>query len=470
MGAEFKATSVGVSESKEQHALAVLRARLLRAITSIDKKIQQQLDTILHHSAFQRLEASWRGLCYLAEQTEQHDRNGLCRIKVISLSWHELSRDINRAIDFDQSEFFKLIYSNEFDMAGGEPFGLLVGDYEVSHRQRAGEQLNDINVLKEIASTAAAAFAPFITSASPTLLGVDKFSELSSVSDVSTQFQQLDYLNWRRLRQMEESRFLGITLPRILMRRPYMRDGSRQEAFHYQECVASGEQDLLWGNAAFGFAAVLVRTFAECGWFSQIRGLQPGKQANGLVCELPCRVASEIVETGLGMNSVDLQVSDRLEKALSDSGLVPLSTVPYSPHLVFYSNASVQTPMAYDSPAATINSRLSSMLQYVMCVSRFAHYIKVMGRDLLGTYETSSTIESKLQRWLHSYTTASDNASNEVRAKYPLGEANIEVKEKLGQPGHYYSVIRLRPHFQLDQMVSSMRLVTELSPKFKTAV
>lgn len=438
---------------------------LCRAIADIDKLINLQLNTIIHHHTLQQLEASWRALLYLTEQTERFDREQKVKVKLISLSWAELAKDINRAIDFDQSDFFKLIYDNEFDMPGGEPFGVLVGDYHISHKNRPGQLHNDLDILKEVARTAAAAFAPFICSAHPSLFGVDQFSELSQVADIGSQFKQPEYVKWRSLRQMEDARFLGIVLPHVLMRSPYKDDGSRTESFVFRETLSNPGTDYLWGNAAFAFASVLVRAFSESGWFAQIRGLKAGQQNYGLVTDLPVSRYETDTYQGANKPSVDLLVGHRFEAQLSDNGFVPLSAVPYSDYFAFYNNASVQLAKSFDDKLSSVNARLSAMLQYILCVARFAHYIKIIGRDKVGGYHSAEHCEQELQRWLHQYTTASTDASSDVRARHPLREARIQVKEKRGEPGRYYSIIQLQPHFQLDQMITTVKLVAELSPK-----
>lgn len=442
-----------------------LLALLLDLITRLDHQFNQQLNVILHHPQFRRLESGWRGLVYLVEQTATHDRDERVRVKVLALSWAELARDAQRAIEFDQTDLFRLIYSTEFDQPGGEPYGLLIGDYQIDHRRISGA-ISDIEVLKSVAQTAAAAFAPFITGAAPALLGIEHFAELAAVRDVAAQFDQPEYAGWRSLRALEDSRFIGITLPQIRLRQPWRNDGRRAEAIPFTECGQGNDDGSLWGNAAWALAAVAVRAYAASGWFAQIRGLRPGHYGRGLVVDLP---AQPLISSGSwGPAAVDLQIGDRLEKLLADAGLVPLSTVPYSDHLVFFSNASVHQPPRYDSPGARVNARLSAMLQYTLCVSRFAHYVKVIARDLVGSFATAADCERELQRWLHGYTTASDSASDEVRARYPLHEASVSVREVQGRPGRYLSVIHLRPHFQLDQMVSTIRLVTELSPRHPT--
>lgn len=454
-------SSCNINKIEKNSVLSLLR----KAITAIDKQLAKQVNSIIHHTEFQALEAAWRGVSYLVEQKESNDKNQKIKIKVLDCSWKTLSKDINKAIEFDQSEFFKLVYNNEYDMSGGEPFGVLVGNYQISHRNKKGISTNDIDILKDITRTAAAAFAPFITSAHPSFFGADNFSDLASHLDFSHTFNQIEYTKWNSLRAMDDARFLGLTLPYTLMRAPYKNDGSRNEAFQFTEKIKNPQKDHLWGNASFAFAGVLIRAFSESAWFGQIRGMQPGKRNKGLVCDLPvCQYETDLYR-GRSKPSVNLLISDRAEKTLSDNGFIPLSAVPGSEHLVFYSNASTQKPYEYDSLAATINAKLSSMLQYTLCVSRFAHYIKVLGREKIGTFNNAELCERELQKWLHQYTTASDSASDEVRSKYPLQSAQVQVKEMRGKPGHYYSTIQLQPHFQLDQMVSSIKLVTELTPK-----
>ncbi|KMV31746.1 type VI secretion protein [Photobacterium swingsii] len=441
-----------------------LTAMLLAAITAIDEKISQQLDAILHNDSLKKLEASWRGLAYLVEQENEYDTEQKCRVKLLHLTWSELTRDSAKAIDFDQSDFFRVIYNNEFNMPGGEPFGLLIGDYKITHRLQGNQHANDVDTLRKISQTAAASFAPFITSADPSFFGVDKFSELASVAHIETQFSQPEYIEWQSVRAMEDAKFLGITLPDILLRSPYTPDGSRREQFSYRESLSHSESDYLWGNAAYAFAAVTVRAFCESGWFSHIRGVQAGKYRQGLVVKVPQSHFCVTRRLKKNKMSVNLQVGDRLEKQLSDSGFIPVSSVYETGFLSFYSNSSVNESKQFSSESDAVNARLASMLQYILCVSRFAHYIKVIGRDKIGSFETADQIERYFQKWLMQYTTSSDSLSEEMRSKYPLHEARIRVKEKLGNRGCFYSVIHLRPHFQLDQMVSNIRLITELSP------
>lgn len=264
---------------------------------------------------------------------------------------------------------------------------------------------------------------------------------------------------------MDDARFIGLTLPQILMRPPYKIDGLRSEGFKFKEHIDDPQRHHLWGSAAYAFAGVLIRAFSDSGWFGQIRGMQPGQKRKGLVCDLPvCQYETDLYRHS-AKPSVNLLVSDSAEKSLSDQGFIPLSPIPGCEHLVFYSNASVQKPQSYERLEDNINAKLSAMLQYILCVSRFAHYIKVLGRDKIGSSSSAEQCQAELQKWLHQYTTASESATDEVRSKYPLRSAQVQVKEMRGKPGHFYSIIQLQPHFQLDQMVSSIKLVTELTPR-----
>ncbi|WP_217533388.1 type VI secretion system contractile sheath large subunit [Vibrio metschnikovii] len=437
---------------------------LLSTIELIDSQLSTQLDYILHDTVFQNMESAWRGLNYLVEQKDQNTEE-LVKIKVLACTWDELAKDAIRAIEFDQSSLFKLVYQNEYSMPGGEPFGLLVGDYYLGQSKGKNAIDKDIRTLGKVAQSAAAAFSPFIMSVKPGVLGTDNFSDIASIGNIAAQFEQNEYLGWRKLRESEDVRFIGLTMPNVLYRQPYCSDGSRSDKFIYNERVRDSNQDLLWGNASFCFAAVIMRAFQENGWFTHIRGHKTGDYSQGII-QSPSSCHISLPGKGHRYKApLNLKVTERREQELSDSGFIPLSPVAETPFISFTSNISLHKPQTFVEEGANMNARLSSMLQYTLCVSRIAHYIKVMGRDRVGSYQDAESIERDFQAWLHRYTTASDEASDELRAKYPLNEARIKVTEKLGSPGNYYSIIHLRPHFQLDQMVSSIKLITELSPE-----
>jgi type VI secretion system protein ImpD len=435
-----------------------------QVITDIDAKLCEQINKIIHEDKFKKLESSWRSLFWLLSQSEQMDNEKKVKIKLLNCSWMTLSRDVNKAIDFDQSAFFSLVYQNEFDHPGGEPFGVVIGDYEISNSHSNGSLYNDIATLKEISKVAAAAFSPFVCSSDSSLFGVDAFSELGHAYDLFSQFEQPEYTNWRSFRNMEESRFVGLTLPRVLVRAPYLNNGKRSESFYFTERIHNSDKDMLWGNAAFPFVSTLIRAYCSSGWFGHIRGLDPGEMSKGMVTG----IAKDFFKNDSYQKEVkppvDLIVTAKLEKELSELGFIPISSVTNTEHLVFYSNASTQLAKNYGANMANVNARLSSMLQYILCVSRFAHYLKVLARDRIGSYATAQACERDLQAWINNYTTASDSASEHVRSKYPLSNAKVKVSESKSSPGHFFSLLQLQPHFQLDQMVSSIQLVTELSP------
>jgi type VI secretion system protein ImpD len=435
--------------------------RLNLDIAELDIQLTEQLNAILHHPSFQKLEASWRGLHYLTDKAAgQRD----IKLRVLNLSWHELSRDLDRAIEFDQSQFFSKIYSEEFGSPGGEPFGVILGDYEVSHRIRP-DHPNDIDALESLAHVAAAAFAPMIMGAHPSLFGLDDFAALGSPLNLPRTFQQLEYLRWHRIRDTEDTRFIGLVLPRVLMRVPYQDEELRPAGFRFSEQVAGPDnRNYLWGSAVYALGAVLVREFAQSGWLAAIQGVERGVEAGGLVTGLPQHDFGTDAENLVLKYSTDVMITDREEKELGELGFMPLCVCKDTPWSAFYGSASVQKPKMYDEVPATVNARLSAMLQYMFCVSRFAHYLKVIGRDRVGSFATAQECQNYLQRWLLNYTIAADDASMQAKAKAPLREGRVEVREQPGKPGSYYCVMHLRPHFQLDQVVTAVRLVTDLSP------
>ncbi|WKE65739.1 type VI secretion system contractile sheath large subunit [Gallaecimonas kandeliae] len=437
-----------------------VKALLATSLNLLDDLLNEQLNAILHQSDFQALEANWRGLWLLTEQAAQDDGDDQVKVKVLDLDWQELSKDLHKAMEFDQSRLFAKIYSDEFGTPGGEPFGLLLGAYAVSHRNQGG--VTNLDSLKELSRVAAAAFAPLILNADPSLFGVDSFQDLTGVRELESHFNAPELAKWRSLRDMEEARFLGLALPGILMRPPYRERGQGPEGFRFRE-HQEREADHLWGPACFGVGTVAIRAFCQSGWFSQIRGYRAGQVAHGVIDNLP---ALSAVTGGFhpGRSPVNWQVTDRMEKILADEGFLPLLPLANTGMLLMPSVPSVQRPARYQEAGAQISARLSAMLHYTLCVSRFAHYLKVMGRDRVGGYRTPQECESQLQRWLHGYTMASEGATDEMRSRFPLREARVQVKERAGEPGRYYSVIRLQPHFQLDQMVTGVKLVTELTP------
>ncbi len=432
-----------------------------RAIARIDQLINEQLNAIIHHPKLQKLESGWRGLWYLAIQADGIKN---IKIKILDISWAEVTKDIGRALEFDQSQLFQKIYSEEYGTPGGEPYGVLIGDYQISHRPSARHPQDDIATLEGIAQIAAAAFSPFIASASSELFGLDDFSGLGLPLNFDTIFTQEEYIKWRALRDKTDARFIGLTLPRILMRKPYRTTpGSYKGIFFYEKTGAQQSKHYLWGNASYAFAAILIREFSHVGWFGHIRGVPRNQVGGGLLTTLPADMFETDAE-GIAIKPLtDVLVTDRQEREISDLGLIPLCQCYDTPFAAFYSNQSIQKPRRQENKDSEVNAKLSSMLQHVLCASRIAHYIKVMIRDKIGSFITAEECEAYLREWLFKYTTGREDLEWEEQARYPLREAAVQVREHPEKPGQYLCVIHLRPHYQLDQMVSELELVTELA-------
>lgn len=433
-----------------------------RYIAAIDARICEQVNAILHAPAFQRLEAGWRSLKYLADAA---DGAPLARIRVLPVSWNEVVRDLERASDFDQSLLFEKIYTQEFGTLGGEPFGLLVGNYEIQHRPGPGHPTDDVAALKSLSMIAAAAFAPIILGAAPGLFELASFRELGRPFDLRGVFRQLEFQRWQKMREGADMRFVGLALPRVLARLPYRDGAAREDGFRFSESVhAPDGKHYLWGNAAFAFASVVVRAFANYGWFADIRGAPIDELRGGVVADLPIESFTTDAPGIANKPSLECCLSDLQEKDLADLGFIGLRRLPYADHAVFYANQSLQHPARYDRADANANARLSCMLQYMLCVSRFAHYIKMLGRQCVGTLMTAAECEKFLQNWLMRYVEGSEDASAETKARYPLRAANVEVKETPGRAGAYSCQLYLRPHFQLDDIATGFRLTTLLAP------
>lgn len=434
---------------------------LQRSISDIDHLINDQLNVIIHDPQFQTLEASWRGLWYLANEA---DGNRNIKIKVLDINWQEVSRDISRALEFDQSQLFKKIYSEEYGTPGGEPYGVIIGDYEISHKPSATHSYDDIATLEGISQVAAAAFAPFLAAASPQLFGLDDFATLGHPLDLHSIFAQKEYIKWRALRSKPDSQFVGLTMPHILMRLPYRTTPGSYRGIFFHEQVGSREREnYCWGNAAYAFAAVLIREFASVGWFGHIRGVPRNQIGGGLLSNLPCD-SFDIDADYIAYKPVtDVIVTDLKERELSDLGFIPLCQCYDTAFAAFYSNQSLRKPEHTTSNEGMINARLAAMLQHVLCGSRIAHYIKVIIRDKVGSFITAEECEDHLREWLFKYTTGREDLEWEEQARYPLREAAVSVKDHPEKPGDYVCVIHLRPHYQLDHLVSELELVTELA-------
>ncbi len=419
-------------------------------IAEIDRLISVQLNEVLHHEAFQKLEGTWRGIKYLMDNSETSD---MLKIKVLNVSKRDLLRDLQRAPEFDQSALFKKVYEEEFGVFGGAPFAALVGDYEFG---RSGE---DVELLEKVSQVASAAHAPFLTAAGPELLNLSEFGQLSSVRDVSKVFDSTEYARWKSFRASDDSRYVALTMPHILLREPYGKETRPIDEFAYEEAVdGTDHKKYLWGNAAFALGARLSNSFARYGWCAAIRGVEGG----GLVEALPTHnFKTDDGDVALKCPT-EVTITDRREKELADQGLVPLVHCKGTDYAAFFSVQTANKPKKYDKDEANANARLSSQLPYMLAMSRFAHYLKAMMRDKIGSTMSRSQADSFLNQWVSQYVIASDNASPAAKAERPLREARIEVMEVPGKPGALRAVAFLRPHFQLDELTVSLRLVADL--------
>lgn len=440
---------------------------LSRQLARLDRHLERQVNTVLHHPRFQQLEASWRGLWMLTGQVQETidaaDIGGSppeFDVRILNVSKSALARDLDRAAEFDQSQLFKKVYEDGFGIAGGEPYGALLGDYEFTNHPE------DIDTLRRISQVAAAAFAPFIASASPELLGIESFGSLEQPIRLAATYSQVEYIQWNSFRDSEDARFVGLALPRILMRVPYDDDGTRSDGFRFREEVEGVDRSrYLWGNAAYALGSVLIRSFGACRWFADIRGVERGVIGGGLVTELPVHSFTTDRYGLVPKISVEVCIDDFKEKELSSLGFIPICHCNDTEYSVFYTNSSVQKPKAYADDAATTNARMSAMLQYTLCASRFAHYLKILARNKIGGMTTETELADELSSWIATYVAADAKASNETKAQYPLRDAAIEVRPIPSKPGSYQLVMQLLPHYQLDGLVSKLNLKTEVRDK-----
>lgn len=441
-----------VSEVLEGHVTVTrdTEAAIQARIAQIDRLISLQLNEVLHHASFQKLEGTWRGLKYLLDQSETND---MLKIKVLNVSKKDLLKDLQRASEFDQSALFKKVYEEEFGVFGGAPFAAMIGDYEF------GRGPEDIELLERISQVASAAHAPFLSAASPELLNLGSFTQLGSPRDIGKIFDSTEYAKWKSFRQSEDSRYVALALPHVLMRMPYGKDTKQVEAFDYEEDVdGSDHSKYLWSNAAYALGARLTDAYAKYGWCAAIRGVEGG----GMVAGLPTHnFKTDEGDVALKCPT-EVEITDRREKELADQGLVPLVHCKGTDYAAFFSVQSGNKPKLYDKDAANANARLSAQLPYILAMSRFAHYLKAMMRDKVGSFMTQTDCQQFLNRWIAQYVLADDNASQQAKARLPLREASIQVTEIPGKPGAYRAVAFLKPHFQLDELTISLRLVADL--------
>jgi type VI secretion system protein ImpC len=419
-------------------------------VAEIDRLLSSQMNEIMHHAEFQKLEGSWRGLHHLVKNSLTGPQ---LKIRVMSATKKDLLKDFERALEFDQSSMFKKLYEDEYGTFGGAPFGAVIGDYEF------GNHPQDMALLEQISQVAAAAHAPFLSAAAPDLFGWDEFAEMTEVRDISKIFDRTEYMKWRSFRESEDSRYVGLTLPHTLGREPYGAATRPTETFMFEEDVdGTNHKKYLWTNAAYSLGTRLTEAFSMHGWCVAIRGVEGG----GLVDGLPTHTF-ETDEGEIAMKCpTEVAITDRREKEFADNGFIPLVHCKNTDYAAFFATQSANKPKKYDTDSANANARLSSQLQYIFAVSRFAHYLKAMMRDKIGSFMSRQEAERFLNRWINNYVLENDVAPADQKAKYPLREARIDVAEVPGKPGAYKAVAYLRPHFQLDELSVSLRLVAEL--------
>ena len=422
-------------------------------IAEIDKKLTGQLNEVLHHPDFQRLESTWRGLHYLVHQTETSES---LKIRVLNVSKRELLKDLEKAAEFDQSSLFKKIYEEEYGQLGGEPYGMLVGDYEF------GRSAEDVSLLKMMSNVAAASHSPFVAAAAPKMFGFESWTELSNPRDLAKIFEGVEYAAWKSFRESEDSRYVALTMPRVLSRLPYGQEFKRVEEFNFEEDVDGKDHNNYgWMSAAWAYATRITDAVSQWGWMARTRGVEGGGKVEGLpVHTFPTDDGDVAMKC-----PTEIAISDRREFELSNLGFLPLLHSKGRDFAVFMGAQSTQKPKTYFDPAANANAELSAKFNLIMCNSRFAHYLKVMARNWIGSNVSAGECGQRLNKWIKNYCVNPNGATDEVKARFPLSDASVSVQEVAGKPGWYEAVAYLKPHYQMETLTTSMRLVAEVPKK-----
>jgi type VI secretion system protein ImpC len=464
---EFKPKSDQASQAV-QNAVKTLAAQALESsslisddalktieaiIGEIDRKLTEQINVILHHADFQKLEGAWRGLHHLVSNTETDE---MLKIRVMNISKKDLHKTLKKfkGTAWDQSPIFKKVYEEEYGQFGGAPYGCIVGDYHFDHSPP------DVELLGEMSKVAAAAHAPFITGASPSVLQMESWQELANPRDLTKIFGTPEYAAWRSLRESEDSRYIGMALPRFLARTPYGAKTNPVDEFAFEEDVEGAAHDCYcWANSAYAMALNVNQSFKFYGWCSRIRGVESG----GAVTNLPTH-SFPTDDGGVDMKCpTEIAISDRREAELAKNGFMPLIHKKNSDFAAFIGAQSLQQPAEYDDPDATANANLAARLPYLFPTCRFAHYLKCIVRDKIGSFKERADMQLWLNRWISQYVESNPaTASEEAKARRPLAAAEVVVEEVEGNPGYYTSKIFLRPHYQLEGLTVSLRLVSKL--------
>jgi type VI secretion system protein ImpC len=422
-------------------------------IAAIDAKLSAQVNEIIHHADFQKLEGSWRGLHHLVMNTETDE---MLKIRVMNISKEDVGKTLAKfpGASWDQSPLFKKLYEEEYGLFGGQPFGCLVGDYEFDHRP------GDVDILKGMAQISSAIHAPFIAGAGPSVMGMDSWQDLSKPRDLTKLFTTPDYAPWRSLRESEDARYIGLAMPRFLSRRPYGAKSSPVEEFDFEELTGGGDhKKYCWSNSAYAMAVNINRSFKLYGWCSRIRGVESGGVVNGLPTH-----TFPTDDGGVDMKCpTEIAIADRREAELAKNGFMPLLHKKNTDLAAFIGAQSLQKPAEYSDPDATANANLSARLPYLFATCRFAHYLKCIVRDKIGSFKERTDMQKWLQNWIMQYVDGDpQHSSEETKARKPLAAAEVQVEEVEGNPGYYTSKFFLRPHYQLEGLTVSLRLVSKL--------
>ncbi|HYE34294.1 type VI secretion system contractile sheath large subunit [Methylocaldum sp.] len=422
-------------------------------IAELDRKLTEQVNAIMHHEEFQQLESAWRGLHYLVNNTETDE---MLKIRVMNISKKELGKTLKKfkGTAWDQSPIFKKMYEEEYGQFGGEPYGCLIGDYYFDQTPP------DVELLGEMGKVCAAAHAPFIAAASPSVMQMDSWGELSNPRDLTKIFQTPEYAAWRSLRESEDSRYIGLAMPRFLARLPYGAKTDPVEEFDFEEETESADsRKYVWANSAYAMATNINRSFKLYGWCSMIRGVETGGAVEGLpVHTFPTD------DGGVDMKCpTEIAISDRREAELAKNGFMPLLHKKNTDFAAFIGAQSLQKPAEYDDPDATANANLAARLPYLFATCRFAHYLKCIVRDKIGSFKERDDMQRWLNSWISQYVLSNPAvATDKDKARRPLAGAEVVVDEIEGNPGYYSAKFFLRPHYQLEGLTVSLRLTSKL--------
>lgn len=436
----------GMKAAPDKGVVAMINER----VATIDKMLTDQINAIMHHPDFQALEASWHGLKDMVYGTETS--NSL-KLRLLNVSKKDLLKDLESAVDHDMSVLFKKIYEEEYGTFGGNPFSLLIGDYYF------GRHPQDIALLQRISKVAAAAHAPFISSAAPALFDLTSFTEIGVTRDLSKIFSSAELTSWRSFRESEDSRYIALVLPRYAARLPYGAKTIPLENFNFEEEVDGKDHSkYLWANSAYLLGLRITDAFAKYNWTTAIRGVEGGGKIEGMTAH-----TFKTDEGDVALKCpTEVTITDRREKELNDLGFIAVVNSKGSDFAAFFGGQTINKPKIYNLDSANSNASLSSRLPYVLAASRFAHYLKVIMRDKVGSFQTRESIENYLNNWLSGYVLLSPNATQGEKARFPLAEGRVDVTETLGKPGSFSATVFLKPHFQMEELTTSIRLVAEL--------